>query len=700
MMTAVFTRNIFPVTKSKRISSTHLFEGEDDDIDDDLNGENETWDANVDYDKEWPGSNDNDESGSSRGSNSNSIPDPGTSWDALPDLLNSDFLGNDPTELLGIDLSLEPLSAEDADRLRTDARKIVERAIDAGIDDIESLKKKMNRELEASRRATNFASDLEAQRQSELLMNKIDTLTGDFLKSSEKSRASTKLAAAANRAMEGTIKSKGLEVGTWGVLGGLTVIADDDITGGSGNGLLGSMGSAVREATIVSKDVVEEVVSTVQENRVLIIADMQQDKLAKQLVPALLEGFEREEENIPSLTIDVLSPTSNIPLGGNDAACVIFFLTGLNQPETLKKILDRLLRKVLGSGGGRVGTPPTQLVGISTLGTERFESFPYSVQNFLSGKLEKRRGIEEVLIKTVLNRASVPSLDYTIIKLKEGEFVSTSKSDFSLCPGDVTDDATSIETAVQVIVQATAYQPSARNSTMSISGSLRSSFFLENDSISFKSEKQKDFWRETFTCLDGPELWRTIVYDSETDPSSESSEEIDIADYYDRLVEYVQEWGNFLALSGKGLTTPVRAVVNSELELSPMITPATSRTILNQEGVRLLFLPTKTGTNYMSREEESQRENDRERGADNGSTSSPVTRRKISRDGGIDVVVEILNSIDENNIDDGLERRQLRVRARRSNYADDAVIKELSEKTIVKRLKDAVEVWKKNQNLE
>jgi len=144
----------------------------------------------------------------------------------------------------------------------------------------------------------------------------------------------------------------------------------------------------------------------------------------------------------------------------------------------------------------------------------------------------------------------------------------------------------------------------------------------------------------------------------------------------------------------------VRAVVNSELELSPMITPATSRTILNQEGVRLLFLPTKTGTNYMSREEESQRENDRQRGADNGSTSSPVTRRKISRDGGIDVVVEILNSIDENNIDDGLERRQLRVRARRSNYADDAVIKELSEKTIVKRLKDAVEVWKKNQNLE
>jgi hypothetical protein len=37
----------------------------------------------------------------------------------------------------------------------------------------------------------------------------------------------------------------------------------------------------------------------------------------------------------------------------------------------------------------------------------------------------------------------------------------------------------------------------------------------------------------------------------------------------------------------------------------------------------------------------------------------------------------------------------LRVRARRCNYADDAVIKELSEETILKRLKEAVQSWQK-----
>jgi hypothetical protein len=725
---SVFTRNVVPMKTRTTRSLTYLFEGVDNsnNIDDGNDDENEnekseSWDANIDYDKEWPGSNGSSSSGSSSGgdsssssssSNSNSIPDPGTSWDALPNLLNSDILGNDATELLGIDLSLEPLSAKDADRLRTDARKIVEDAIDAGVNDIEDLKKKMNRELEASRRAVNLASELEAKRQSDMLMSKIDNLTGDFLKSSEKSRASTKMAAAASRAMEGSSatgnKAKGLEVGTWGILDGRTVVADDDITRCSGNGLLGSFGNAIREAARSNDAVVEEeepVSSTVvQENRILIIADTNQDKLAKQLIPALLKGFEREEDNIPNLTIDVLSPTSNIPLGGNDAACVIFFFTGLNQPDTMKKILDRLLRKTLATGGGKLGTPPTQLVGISTLGTERFESFPYSVQNFLGGKLEKRRGIEEVLINAVRDRVTEPPLDYTIIKLKEGDFVSTvedgkgsgqSETDFSLRPGDVSDDATSIETAVQVIVQAIAYQPPARNSTMSVSGSLRSSFLLEKDSMSLESQKQEDFWRETFTCLDGPELWRTTIYDSGIDSSSEG---IDIANYYDRLVEYVQEWGNLFALSGKGLTTPVRAYDKGGLDPSSMITPVTSRNILYQEGVRLLFLPTNTGTNYMSRGEEARREKDRREGGD-GSASSPATQRRISRDGGVDVVVEIVNSIDDDNNEDGLERRQLRVRARRTNYAGDAVIKELSETAIVKRLQDAVEVWKKDQSL-
>jgi hypothetical protein len=64
----------------------------------------------------------------------------------------------------------------------------------------------------------------------------------------------------------------------------------------------------------------------------------------------------------------------------------------------------------------------------------------------------------------------------------------------------------------------------------------------------------------------------------------------------------------------------------------------------------------------------------------------------MAREGGIDAVVEIVK-------DTKTKEVQLRVRARRCNYADDAVIKELSEETILKRLGDALDVWKKDQKL-
>lgn len=679
-------------------SSTVLFETGGDDNDSEKPA---AWDENVDYDKEWPGGS-SDKDGDDSGGNS--LPDPGTSWDTLPNRLDSDFMGSDTTELLGIDLCLEPLSAEEADKLSADARKIVEEAIDAGVNDIEALKKKMKRELEANRQAVSLASDLEAKRQSDILMSRIDGLTGNFLKSTEKTRTSTKMAAAASRAMEGTaatgMKAKGLEVGTWGVLGGRTVVADDDRANSRGGGLLGSMGNAIRDSDVANSNIEyndfndlgdgaaqEETFVEVKENRILIVADIQKDKLAKQLVPALLKTLEMEEENIPNLKMDVLAPlAANMPLGGNDADCVIVFCAGLTQPDSLKKMLDRLLRKTIGTGGGKVGTPPTQLIGISTLGTERSDAFPYSVQNFLGGKLQTRRQIEEVLINTVRNRVVEPPLDYTIIKMKEGEFVAGGgESDFSLLPGDVLDDATSIETATQVILQALAYQPPARNATMSLSGSLPSSILQEQDPMSEEYEKQDDFWSETFACLDGPELWRTTVFESEI--SDGRSEELsgEIFDYYDRLIEYLREWGDLLAVSRKGLTTPIRAETDIGLDPTSMITPSTSRTLLYQEGIRLLFLPTNTGKNYVSREEELRKE---QKGGDN-KQSRP---RRIAKEGGIDVVVEIANMSGIEGT--GVPSQQLRVRARRTNYAVDAVIKEISETTIVDRLKEAIEVFK------
>ncbi|VEU39931.1 unnamed protein product [Pseudo-nitzschia multistriata] len=663
-----------------------------------------SWDDGVDYDKEWP-------DGGSGGS-SGSLPDPGTSWDTLPNKLNADFLGNDATELLGINLELEPLSAQDAERLRNDARKIVEEAIDAGVNDIEALKKKMKRELDANRRAMSLASDMEAKRQTEKLMSKIDRMTGDFLRSNEATRASTKMAAAASRAMEG----RGLEMGTWGVLGGRTVVADDDLARSGAAGLLGSVGNAVREAdkaantkttlddyndlgSISSTYREEDPPADVRENRILIVADTQKDKLAKELVPALMAAFEREKDSIPDLKFDVLSPTSTMPLGGNDSQCVVVFCTGLSQPDSLKKMLDRLLRRTLATGGGKVGTPPTQLVGVSTLGTERFGTFPYNMQNFLGGKLETRRQIEEVLINTVRNRVVEPPLDYTLLKVKEGDFlpdesVGSGSPSFSLTPGDVPDDATSVETAARVLLQAIAFQPPARNSTIGLAGVLPASLLEDPSGSEEVLDEQDDFWRETFACLDGPELWRTVLLEVETTGEGGLPEE-ELAGTCDRLLEYLGEWAGVLARSGKGLTTPVKAETEGGLDPASMVTPSNSRTLLVQDGVRLLFLPTKTGKNYASKEEEEELRREQQQTSGSGNRVPPPP--KTAREGGIDVVVEIADLPGEGS--SAPRRRQLRVRARRTNYSEDAVFKEMSEATILKRLEEALEVFKTENNI-
>jgi hypothetical protein len=59
-------------------------------------------------------------------------------------------------------------------------------------------------------------------------MNKIDAMTNNFLDSTKETRTSTKMAAAASRAMEGT--NQGIEMGTWGTLGGRTVVASSGAT--------------------------------------------------------------------------------------------------------------------------------------------------------------------------------------------------------------------------------------------------------------------------------------------------------------------------------------------------------------------------------------------------------------------------------------------------------------------------------------
>jgi hypothetical protein len=293
------------------------------------------------------------------------------------------------------------------------------------------------------------------------------------------------------------------------------------------------------------------------------------------------------------------------------------------------------------------------------------------MQNLMSGgKLETRRQIEEAVVNVVKNRVVEPPLDYTILKINgdDKQLEKEQTNPLIVKPGDVLDDATSLDTAVETIIQAVAYQPSARNATLSVSGGLATD-----------DKDNADYWQELFVCLDGPEVYRETIID---DGQHHDDDDEKIQQTYDQLVEYVCEWADSFAASGKGLTTPVRTehgIVNK------LIQP---RTIIKQDGVRLLFLPTNTGKNFLSREEEKQRETDR-RGGGSATQSSPTTaKRRMAKEGGIDVVVEMVRSLRGG-------RTSLRVRARRTNYADDSIIKELSENTIIKRLVDALDVFQK-----
>ena len=605
-------------TKSHKLLSTRLLaqlqDGDDRNADD--------WDSDVDYDKEFP-------------QNSDASMDPSLDWNAPKSVQ-----GEDATPKLGIDIGrmLEPLSEKEAAELKAAATEVINDAIAEGIDEIEKLRTRMNKELEKKRKEMEFASEMNAQRESEKLMSKIDDLTNAFLSDTEFTRRSTKMAAAADRAMEG----EGIEVGVWGNLDGAAVT-----TAGGAKGLLGSVEAAARQKSSVStsEDAGEEGVSVLSTaNRgIVIVADSHQDPYAKQIVPRLTDLM---EEILPGLPVNIYKPSATLPLGGDNAACAILFATSLSDKSSVSNSLDRLLRKTL-QAGGAVGQPPTQLILVSTLGTERTNKMPYSMQNMMGGgKLDKRRQMEETIINTVRDRVVEPSLDFTICKF--GELKDSTNENFQLMPGDALDGNVAVDTAVKILKEAIAFQPAARNATLCCIGSMPSDI----------SQETLD---DEFLRLDGPELMRMEVSAS-------------VENNYAQLVEYLREWAELLEESGKGLTTPIRTerVVGRASSL-------TSR-VKKQEGTQLLFLPTATGKNYLSRNEEAALEKE-----------GSAARRKINqfskkKEGGIEVVVEVLQDRDD----------ALRIRAKRCNYADDAVIKELSESTILKRLEEAIETWKRD----
>ena len=84
---------------------------------------------------------------------------------------------------------------------------------------------------------------------------------------------------------------------------------------------------------------------------------------------------------------------------------------------------------------------------------------------------------------------------------------------------------------------------------------------------------------------------------------------------YDRLYEYLNEWALNLALNPRGLTTPIR------------VEPSTiNGRNGDRSGVQLLFLPTATGKNYKSREEERELE-----GRSGGSVKATAMKSRVAR---------------------------------------------------------------------
>jgi hypothetical protein len=248
--------------------------------------------------------------------------------------------------------------------------------------------------------------------------------------------------------------------------------------------------------------------------------------------------------------------------------------------------------------------------------------------------------MEQALINAVKEREVEPPIDYTIVKF--GELKDEAPEEFAFMPGDVLDGTTSVDTAARVLVQAVAFHPSARNATLCVIGKL-------------PQNVESVMWDDAFLKLDGPELFR---YESRVSP-----------DLFIQLTEYVKEWGQLFAESGK-LTTPV------DYEASTKGPNAAFEGVSRRDGMKLLFQSTGTGVNYLSREEERELEKKGVRPA------APISRR-VRPEGGVEVLVEITT------------KGNLRVRARRTAMGKDTVIKELSEETILSRLKETLDLFEK-----
>lgn len=379
------------------------------------------------------------------------------------------------------------------------------------------------------------------------------------------------------------------------------------------------------------------------------------------LTALLNEAFDSD------INIDTYSPLSggNIPIGGNNAQTAIIFASSLNDRSSLERLLGRILKRTAPVSGGAAGMPPSHVVLISALGTERTNKMPYSMTNLFGGKLDKMREIEQAIVTISRSRkGNQTPLDYTIVKFGD---VADGEAEVTIKPGDVLDGSISSDAAANVLLQAMAYQPYARNSTLCATGSLSSA----NVPIDVAT------WNDKFLALSGPELLRI-----DAGRGAEETDEGILDSKYEQLRQYIKQWSATYEgdRKGTGLTTPV-LVRKSRKPTSAF------DGVIARDGVRILFQTTNTGDRYKSASEEKTDDKDRNRGGGGSTTpkksSSAPVMTKARKEGGVEVLVE--KTTDGN----------IRIRARRCNIDNKTIVKEMSENVIVKSLKKAVEAWVK-----
>jgi len=221
---------------------------------------------------------------------------------------------------------------------------------------------------------------------------------------------------------------------------------------------------------------------------------------------------------------------------------------------------------------------------VSSVGTERANLFPFSLQNALTGALDKKRGVELGIVELSKKRGFA----YTLMRIGKLSKPSSESGlgGVKIAPGDQMSEDIAVDIAAEGVMQSLMLQPTALNGSYSVVGA-----------------KQGD-WDDEFLKLDGPEVYRK--------PLSGVSA--------DACREWVQNsWSTRWGKPGSGLTTPVR------IEQTKL-------------GVQLVFTPTKS--TFVSFKEEKAMEKAREKGDEDDKMKIKGKATGKDMEGGLEFVVE------------------------------------------------------------